>query len=351
MKNYTDSVVGLVICVAYYNLLSSMDHELAPLKNYAGQHSLVELAQNSERIKNQLASSWCAGFCPGNKELQSELREIEENKKEHTKTLACIHALPFSPREKLVNLSDRNLQVIPEFSSLNVAQLDGISVVDISGNRLQVLPLGDLLRWCDNLKTLKVANNQIEFITYRSSSAPYFLVNHRKIKELDLSHNRFKEIECDNICTSCPKLKILNLSYNRQLASCSCHDLVHCNGQFTTTIDLRGTMVDEENTITPLRRWYLQRIRTARGYTGAKLGAALGFGFLTLEALGVMVSPMIFELDHSSLRYALLFGVLVTPLFSTLAGHFSGYYGCGIKNALEAAERQVDKKILLNNDV
>jgi hypothetical protein len=45
MKKYTDSVVGLVICVAYYNLLSSMTHELVPLKNHAGQHFLVDLAQ------------------------------------------------------------------------------------------------------------------------------------------------------------------------------------------------------------------------------------------------------------------------------------------------------------------
>jgi hypothetical protein len=350
MKKYTDSVVGLVICVAYYNLLSSMDHELVSLKNHAGQHSLVELAQKSERIKNQLASSWCAGFCPHNKELQNELHEVEKNKSEYTKTLMRSDTLPFSPTEKLVKLSDRNLQVIPEFSSLNVAQLDVISVIDISRNRLQVLPLGDLLRWCDNLKTLKAAHNQIEFITYRSSSAPYFLVNHRKIKELDLSHNRFKEVECDNICTSCPKLKTLNLSHNRQLASCSCHDLVHCNGQFTTTIDLRETMIDEENTITPLKQWYLQRIRTARGYTGAKLGAAVGLGLMTAEALGIMVSPLIFDMDHS-LRYAMFFGVLVTPILSTFAGHLSGYYGCNIKHALEVAERQVDKKILLNNHV
>lgn len=350
MKKYTDRVVGLLICAAYYNVLYSMTHELVSLKNYAGQYSWIELAQRSEHIRNQLASSWCAGFCPSNKELQNELREVEESKREHAKRLTTSDTLPFSPSEQLVKLSNRNLQMIPEFSSFNVAQLDGISIIDISGNRLQVLPLGDLLRWCDNLKRLKAADNQMECITYRSGSAPYFLVSHTKIEELDLSYNRFKEIECDNICTSCPKLKTLNLAYNRQLASCSCHDLVHCNGQFTTTIDVRGTLIDEENTIAPLKQWYLQRIRTARGYAGAKLGAAVGLGLMTAEALVIMVSPLIFDMDHS-LRYAMFFGVLVTPLLSTVAGHLSGYYGCNIKHALEAAERQVDKKILLNNHV
>jgi hypothetical protein len=63
-----------------------------------------------------------------------------------------------------------------------------------------------------------------------------------------------------------------------------------------------------------------------------------------------MVSPLVFDMDPS-LRYAMFFGVLVTPLFSTVAGHLGGYYGCNIKHALEAAERQVDKKILLNNHV
>jgi hypothetical protein len=146
----------------------------------------------------------------------SRLKQKWERKKENIDSLPLIEIA--SPHTSLL-FSNKKLKSAFGFQSVEPWILNNITRIDISKNKLKVLPLNVFMEHCPQLKELHAAHNKIEYITYRSDRLrnKYAIAKNTSLQRLDLSYNNLESFDINMQWQSTPYLHALNLSNNIQL--------------------------------------------------------------------------------------------------------------------------------------
>jgi hypothetical protein len=240
--------------------------------------SLVSVINNIEETKKSIAQLPCITFNRKRKQhvLEKELSRLQglkldfekqsslsNNQQNNTidKQWICIknNAVGIWADNKITG----NLHSFTSAVSTQIA--DGITVIDVSNNKLEYLPLNHIIRYARNVTKVNASHNNIAAISYRSDESPYKIIGHYELKKLNMSYNQLTSFDFDTQFYATPYIEDIDLSHN-PLEHCIWQDSSEWTDELKRLfinehyprIDIRHTKISKE-LVDTLKKQYMQK--------------------------------------------------------------------------------------------
>jgi hypothetical protein len=187
--------------------------------------SISEVINTIESTKKLIAT--LPFICMGRQQIENrheqELTRLIGKKAYLEKQLFQNDQLTKTIDEKWIHIQDSILGVWANNKNAHYFSFDtplsnsisqGITVIDISKNNLEALPLCKILLFVPNVEKINASENKINTIEYQSDQKSYNIIQGKSLTELDLSYNKICSFDFDTQFEITPHVNKINLSHN-----------------------------------------------------------------------------------------------------------------------------------------